>query len=1089
MHIHRLGNGSSVFDSQYQLSLGANSSSEECSENKEISFSESSDDEIDVAAEERYVKLYDELDDYERELDGLEKGASRDIKQNSKKDAKNTVNELEGFLDSLKPLVAKINKAKPAYLESLIEEVNRFKAKANKLLDNIKSHFSNPNRFYIDPDKLIRAYDERDEETIEIMHSILMSEYSIPTDGGLTEILPLLDMRNLELFPNISSSSKSSTSTVKCRRSFERWLWKPVYEIKNDGEEQSKQLQEHLVVDLNRNQLSNLSFLAPVRKEAIFSLWRYFSHNCTYDPPKGYGLSSEQDRLKPLTYRRSQPKNVPDKIGCSTDLTDLDKLYLAFILGPNWRDKGLTESKKRHIGLIVKSHGLLEKKLEEITMKLASFKGSTVPKVLTQRFLSYDFEGISIEDSSRLDFLRIDLKHRASVVKEIVEDADQSDLKNLKVFSSKGSPNVSIQILPSSSSINWDRELERRAWVDTCLTFFAGLLNRLCIDTGLLIATSRRQSFGFLRPTVTDVETTIRLSVGCVPQLFSLVVGRSIRRLDQAITKITEEGNPIFKIALIGIEAPLQGVKGNFFVAAMRKNQRVAFLANDSLRFVRDDLPDCGFSDFIRSRIIEDTWKIKLEEQDRYNQPRRDAINEARPIYEELQTQLPPASEESWLSPYKPSIIQQEEVWEEICQVRDQSYESSFGVIEEKFLLEVDTSSMLLQLSRLVIYLDRQLSEWVKGKNLLKQGKLFNTFSYCFDKLYSCYDKGKRLVTFIKNHKIAITSQPIVAAHCHSKAHLLVEKILENIIAIKSIDIFENIVLTPISDEKLCNYFNSSYDLDKTSSFFFRTISGQSALSLGLAAASRMVHSKSLDELATDQSICLVGSPYYEVEHLLEELRVKQRGSKKSVSHDKKITLVDPCPTIKNAEELQEIDLYELFSSVPKKGVLIVDVTNIYLFSKTIRDLVFKWRKKRDRWLIFASSLLKHEQMGADKFQAGRLIILKPNDELLDEEEKRRFSEIVQELGILSARGINPVQESFLSTIQEILYPLDSSSSSPSSSSSSSSPASSSSMRDWNSTPYELEEPVLSDEQHLQTFVKKKKPPKTDSSLKRRRRR
>lgn len=1018
MRVNGLGSVSPIPDSQYLSgSDSENYTSEYGSESGEVYSSEASEEEVSETGEsdseldnEKYHEFYNQLGVYEERLEELINGMSNGVEQ--------TCEELRELHSDLEKLELKILGANPAYSESLIKECEKYKSVIKRILESKNRRRSHSNPFYIDPEVLIAAYNAGDKELIQAMHNVLNFVYFIPTEGGLAEILPLLAMKNRELFPTLagapSSSSEPSTSG-KPRRSFEEWLWKPVHKIKNDGTKQSKQLQDYLIDDLKGIEGFNPSL--DRIKQAVFSLWRYFSHNCTYDPLKGYGFSSAQDRLNPLVYRRSQAKGVPDKIGCSKELTDIDKLYLAFILGPNWANKKLSEGIKRHIGLIVKSHGLLEQRVQEITDKRGAFDGSIVPGVVVERFLSssYDFTEISNKGRLRLDFLRKDFKHRANVVTDIVIGC-QDGLKNLRVFSAKGSPNVSIQILPDHININWNNYLEKTAWIDTCLTFFAGLLNHLCIQEGLLISTSRRQSFGFLRPTLTDVGTTIRLSVGCVPLLFSDVVIDSIYMLDEAITEITKEENLIFQAALIGIEAPLHNVKGNFFVVSMRENKRVAFLANDSMRFVNEDLLDYGFGDFILTRIFVDTFKEKYKGQSQ-------AFEEAMPMIMDSISRL---NQEQigflpeGLDPIDP--IEDEELWEEISQVRDYSF--SHEGIDEEMLLRLDDSSMLLQLNRLVIYLSHQLSEWdrvYREKIQSKQAGLPHTFSYCFDKLYNCYNNGRQLAAFTARYQ----HLPIVVAHFHSKAQLLVEKMLENIIGIKSIDAFENLSPAITPDKKLADYFNTRPILGGASSFFFRTISGQSALSLGLAVASRMVHAKSLDEVATDRGVYLDGAPYYEVEKLLEKLR--QKNGKRKIAHftDQKIILVDPCPTIKDAKELEHrINLTKLFVKVESKGVLIVDVTNMYLFSKRIDDLIRKWKEKEDRWLIFASSLLKHEQMGADKFQAGRLIILKPKDEFLVEEEKERFRVIEQELNHISASGINPIQESFFDMIQEILYPL-----------------------------------------------------------------
>lgn len=937
---------------------------------------------------------------------------------------------------------------------------------------------------------------------------------------------------------------------------FNQWLEQPLWEEQENGERQVGNIRKCLCTDLQG--VDGWYQQSKRRLRVLTWLWEYYSHKSTYIPALGYGFASSKDRQNPNIYNRSQTAN---KEGLDDVPTKKDILYLEFILGGEYAKKareykeqfktdnahGRKSSEKlkkleneynqhgkknriavrRHLGLIVKTYGLVKQKIGEMQQAITE---SSSPKK-TSALSQYDFDFREIRNNGvvQSDLLSIDLTHRAEVVQKIVEICQEVSLKNIKVYCAEQSPNLSIEILfdelrKRQGGQFWlkknkkikDKNLAEatKAWVNICLSFFGAILNQCSQDLNLSVHTSRRQSFGFLRPTIAEVAPSIRLSVGCAPLKFSEVVVNSIQYLDMALTKITEADNPVFTLGLLPIEGAGAGEhQGDFFRASTRESGDLIRLSQAAIDYIDFDQDDSGFEKFIWNEVIIHTWKKKWQQvqnkDKKLTKKGRAALQKVRDdivakkiqipdvIYKELcdicnhnkvngnavghnskvvvggktrtshntssgtskrtlreNSDITQTAKRPRNSDYNPKIGIEQDLLSQITQNTRLKVIDETEDVDEQKLLQIDRSSMLLQLNRIVDYLEKVLKKRLKRKRKLEleqvHSSLSNTFYHSFNELYRAYSLGKQLARYAGNHK----HSDEMVAHLYSKAHCLIETILENIIAMKSTSFYEKeaqiprTIPKPQHDKHLQNYFNVRYGLENINEgLFFRTISGQSANSLALGTATRIAFSKNLEEvsdLGTEEfrelKLYKYGDPYYEIEYLIEDLRKGRklkdiRRQSKGNQNEKKVIFVDPCPTLaacpspKDQQQLFNPNLVELIQKVEHGGVLIVDVTNVYLFSDKMDALINAWKGVQDRWLILTSSLLKNEQMGADKFQAGRIIILRPNDEKIHHSQRIRFSKICQELEEISNASIDDVQESFFNTIQKLLYPITKSSS------------------------------------------------------------
>jgi len=135
------------------------------------------------------------------------------------------------------------------------------------------------------------------------------------------------------------------------------------------------------------------------------------------------------------------------------------------------------------------------------------------------------------------------LEYRSKTCNLIIELIKDHQFKYLKPFHVKHSQNLIIQILaPPNSKINKyktnsDNIEHTMGWVGLVQGFFGGLLNHYADQENKYIYTTIRDSYGFLRPTLTATSTSIRLSMGLQPSCYANIVANALITLDETLDK------------------------------------------------------------------------------------------------------------------------------------------------------------------------------------------------------------------------------------------------------------------------------------------------------------------------------------------------------------------------------------------------------------------------------------------------------------------------------------------------------------------------------------------------------------------------
>jgi hypothetical protein len=138
------------------------------------------------------------------------------------------------------------------------------------------------------------------------------------------------------------------------------------------------------------------------------------------------------------------------------------------------------------------------------------------------------------------------LQYRAALSDRIARSVGAVDavgaLQFLDAYASPRNPNltVAVRLPPFTSQHYLLDKAAHQAWVNLVLSFFGGTLNQLSAqqtDQGHVHCT-RRQSFGFLRPTLTDTGESFRLSLGIQPPTYGRIVVAALHQVDAAIAAL-----------------------------------------------------------------------------------------------------------------------------------------------------------------------------------------------------------------------------------------------------------------------------------------------------------------------------------------------------------------------------------------------------------------------------------------------------------------------------------------------------------------------------------------------------------------------
>lgn len=290
------------------------------------------------------------------------------------------------------------------------------------------------------------------------------------------------------------------------------------------------------------------------------------------------------------------------------------------------------------------------------------------------------------------------------------------------------------------------------------------------------------------------------------------------------------------------------------------------------------------------------------------------------------------------------------------------------SVHRKKTVMEknMDATALFPLLERTVQYAFNKVKETEAFiANEKSFGQLKHAYWHSLNKLYQyCHET----VTFLeKIDDYGVT-------YAYMLANNLLERILEYLVSLDSlIKINQSMLGLPDESVKLLNKTEKEYTVrtfelpgECVTTYFMD--SGQQAIAASVLAMDMQLY----PEGKYDHKLFTYEESYFEFEEFLKKVGgIKIDGRKNDIDQKKiaKIGFVD-------VTRIEHVD----FKDLPALKALIIDLSkNPNLDNLALKEKIGEAREK-GCWVILASSCLKHEELGLDKYQAGKVITIAPSE-------------------------------------------------------------------------------------------------------------
>lgn len=561
------------------------------------------------------------------------------------------------------------------------------------------------------------------------------------------------------------------------------------------------------------------------------------------------------------------------------------------------------------------------------------------------------------ETDSSLDTENIEYKKDfGNALAEVLRGAN---FGYLRVFTDKRNPNV--QIMPtrprySTGTYSTGEDYHTVGYIGAVMSYLGGLLNKN--GRGMGIVVNRRQSFGFMRPTLTDTAASIRFSLGTQPPEYAQVIFRSLKQLDRQLGSASHAQIwSAFEIFKSGkgqtrltqyFSAPAKEA-GAFGLAegATSFGEFIAFCSGQ-VTMGGNPNPDAG----VQSHFNEQNGK-----QD-------PAIGEDQ--LDEAQAQ--------------------------------QDFNQAFGHQQDMPMAE---KTLRRTLRSVINTLNRMHENGITDA-------MINRSSGGAKSMVDLGDNVKAAVLLLEENR-PTTNEAI--GKRYAKATYLTENIIENLALVQSAYPEGKSNINPEAEFK--RMFTAQMGTNAGQTFVYRMDSGEQAGSIAaFASLARARGDQGSTKGKKNQRISGV-DPYFELDSnitgdvpsvSLDEHWDTAKKKKDYENQTEAVRMIDPAPVITESDqagvlrdngnpltnslntgqkvpgslngqdEAQRTDL----AQTQGKFTMVIDVTNIGFTSNLVREAIRDWESKDNSnlSLILFASLLKHEQLGTDKVQAGRIVLL-----------------------------------------------------------------------------------------------------------------
>jgi hypothetical protein len=796
--------------------------------------------------------------------------------------------------------------------------------------------------------------------------------------------------------PQTGETPASAIDKYKQDQTLTDYLEKPVSEKKKRGQDHVDALSACFWLDF----LKNAEFFAEAgdRNNVIYylvALRNFHSHNASYYPAQGYGLSSKEECEQPLYYIRSQTEHHETQrykqetgIG-KTCLGAQNSAYLKMVqrcaslsatyrtqlaaVGKNGqRGEALKDTthygnKITHLGSrannVASSYLTMQKAFDQSTKdnaaELAKLIGNpdnvgTWDKAnMANQLQLLQHEFAKLYQQSAVAYPQAAstlMQHRSQQARDITALLTDS-LKKITVSTPTDSSVICIRLYPKGFKGKENEKNIKEGLTNVLLGFFGGLLNHYAKEAGLHYFVQRRQSFGFLRETLTDAGSlVIRLSLGGNPEPLKPIIVKAIEDFDKLLetfdfskpTNSTKGHQTIINKTQAACETP-QGEKetdktGNYCLNAMRveDDQWIALLAAEKY-LSTNKTNQTAFKDYLQQFIIDRVDYKKIAESD-HASIKREGYS-----LENKANIVPPSTEKG---------------------------QPTQAIIAANPLLK-----LLNNLVETTINYTASLS------NLPSSASLY----YVLMKLLHHCQKGRAILKHAHEYELS---------HLQAKATLIIEGIQEHLILLRCLAKNTNGATENLQALEKLKFTQLLNVQDAENCHIFYNDSGQQAVNSAMMA---MIF-EGMD------SFHMFAGNYYEIAEFCNDSGIQPTAINQSSTW-----VCDITATYLIREALKK--------PPAKLKALIIDITHNSSATKMaeISDIITTAREQ-GLWITLSCSTLKHEQLGQDKYQSGRNIILAPPGKSLNKQKTEKY------LTGISNEAMNPLTAAYRQTVETVTH-------------------------------------------------------------------
>ena len=510
---------------------------------------------------------------------------------------------------------------------------------------------------------------------------------------------------------------------------------------------------------------------------------------------------------------------------------------------------------------------------------------------------------------------------------------DPLELSKMQVCANAYSSCLFIAFYPDVTTP--DNDNYKEGVTNVLIGFLSGLINHYLCAAGLETHTQRRQSFGMLRTTTTDLgKLKARLSLGIETPSFFICLKKAIAAFDALLQQFdfTQPNCPILKAGFKAAEEPRHkkptANDGNFFRKAMRSPFKQANAVNAAEHFLKiHPNRSAAFKAYLRA-IIDDELSSTLE-------------------------LIAPSTVETALATRHISLLN---------------------------LLANTRLETIRRVNKLARTSTNQLFKFTYYHVLVK------LFGYC--------EKAQALLS---------SAETFPASHVYALALHLFEHLSEYLIQLECLkqvlpDAKNQSIrkLQQLESQRVCGQLG----VEELQCRVYFTDSGQSANTAALYVLCMQFYPTNQKSSLADK-IFMDSGCYYELQDFFRE----ELGFK--LTDDLTAANIVYC----DITSLQESSA-ERFNQ-DNVNVIVLDITHQPLLNEPTANDFIRTMLENNKWVVLTSSMLKHEQAGLDKFQAGKLIFLTPEGENLN-------LDVMDSLENIMEQGFNPMVAGILRMLNKV---------------------------------------------------------------------